>query len=208
MRLMLIAGILFTSSLASAAMPDLTTLTCDRAKYLVRVNGAINMTSGSNEYVRYVKDASWCYSDENWMEAAFVETLDSDDCFIGWVCMKNPHESLSSSSDDNNNESSIPSDPGPTDPGPTDPGPTDPGPTDPDDGDDGEDPGPVDPGPTDPGPTDPGPTDPDDPGPTDPDDPGPTDPGPTDPDDPGPTDPDDPGPTDPDDPGPVDPDDV
>lgn len=78
------------STATAMARPDTTKMTCSAAAHLVASSGAIVLSSGDGIYDRYVSNQSYCQRDET-TQAAWVETKDNGQCFIGYTCTENEH---------------------------------------------------------------------------------------------------------------------
>jgi hypothetical protein len=76
--------VLCSASLAHAR-PSTVNMTCAQAAELVRVNGAIVLSTGDGTYDRFVADQSYCAYDEM-LKPAWVQTRDASACYIGFTC--------------------------------------------------------------------------------------------------------------------------
>jgi hypothetical protein len=65
--------------------PDSTRMSCRQAAGLVQARGALVLGTGRHTYDRYVRDRSFCEITEI-AEPAFAPTLDTPQCFVGYVC--------------------------------------------------------------------------------------------------------------------------
>ena len=78
--------------LASAATaqegPNARAMTCAQTKAIIQEKGAALINSGPNVFNRYVKDAAYCLQDQ-YLAPAWVRTLDSKACLIGYICSDN-----------------------------------------------------------------------------------------------------------------------
>jgi hypothetical protein len=84
---------LFLASLPAATAlaqegPNARTMTCAQTKAIIQSKGASLINSGPDVYNRYVKDAAYCLEDQ-YLAPAWVRTLDSKACFIGYYCTDN-----------------------------------------------------------------------------------------------------------------------
>ena len=84
-----LAAALALSSLATGALaqarPLSTRMTCGQAAGMVAARGALVLGTGLHTYDRYVRDGSFCEITEI-TERAFVPTVDSPYCFVGYTC--------------------------------------------------------------------------------------------------------------------------
>ena len=83
MKTLIIA--LALASTPAFAMPSTTNLTCGEAASLVASHGAIVLRTGAHTYDRYVAHQGYCSLGEV-ARPAWVPTLDSAQCFIGYYC--------------------------------------------------------------------------------------------------------------------------
>jgi len=78
------------SSASAFARPSTTNMACADAAALVKAKGAIVLSTGAYTYDRFVAHAGYCGAGEKAL-GAWVNTADSDSCFIGYVCKNRGH---------------------------------------------------------------------------------------------------------------------
>lgn len=88
MRMSLGAAMLMLLSTSAIAepMPLSLTMRCYQVAALVRSRGAVVLRTGPYTYDRYVSHAGFCVLGET-TEPAWVPTLDTPQCFIGYRCV-------------------------------------------------------------------------------------------------------------------------
>lgn len=69
----------------SAGRINSNTLSCSGARLLVAQKGAVLMQTGRHTFDRYVRGIGYCAPGE-YVDRAFVPTLDRPKCAIGYVC--------------------------------------------------------------------------------------------------------------------------
>jgi hypothetical protein len=79
--------------LASAAVaqprPDTLRLSCAQARAIVQSQGAVVLSTGPFAYERFVRDSSFCFRPDR-TEPAWVATLDTPQCPVGFRCVSRP----------------------------------------------------------------------------------------------------------------------
>ena len=79
-------ALILSTSLAHAQRPNTTAMTCSQAVNLVNTHGAIVLSTGRFTYDRYVGRHGFCMPGQ-YMKRAFVPTLDTQRCRIGYICV-------------------------------------------------------------------------------------------------------------------------
>lgn len=75
------------SSVDAYARPDVRTMTCAQAKYMVQANGAVVFTFTNNTYDRVVKNRRFCDRHEDASKSIIVKTKDKNRCNVGKKCV-------------------------------------------------------------------------------------------------------------------------
>jgi hypothetical protein len=86
--LSLFLGSLLAATALAQEGPNARAMTCAQTKAIIQSKGASLINSGPDVYNRYVKDAAYCLEDQ-YLAPAWVRTLDSKACFIGYYCTDN-----------------------------------------------------------------------------------------------------------------------
>lgn len=71
--------------------PNARAMTCAQTKAIIQSKGAALINSGPDVFNRYVKDAAYCLEDQ-YLQPAWVRTLDNKACFIGYYCSDNRYD--------------------------------------------------------------------------------------------------------------------
>jgi hypothetical protein len=88
MKKLLFSGIalsLVATSVSAQTRPSSVAMTCRQAAGLVAARGAVVLGTGGYTYDRFVADRRFCLMTEV-TEAAWVPTLDTPQCFVGYRC--------------------------------------------------------------------------------------------------------------------------
>jgi len=64
---------------------------CEASRQLVFARGAVILGTGGHTYDRFVRDRSFCEYTE-YAQSAFVPSLDTPQCFVGYRCKQGPRE--------------------------------------------------------------------------------------------------------------------
>ena len=91
MKSLIVIAAIFASSIASAAIQDTMSRTCQENRALVKRNGVLVMTTNGGKQTRYVADGSWCFGDQN-AEQAWVATASGRHCPMAFVCVDKPSD--------------------------------------------------------------------------------------------------------------------
>jgi len=87
--------ILTVSALMTGAQaqtrPSTTNLPCGASQQLVLARGAIVLGTGGYTYDRFVRDQTFCATGE-YAREAFVPSLDTPQCFVGYRCEQGPRD--------------------------------------------------------------------------------------------------------------------
>ncbi len=71
--------------------PSTVTRPCYAGQQLVFARGAVVLSTGPHSYDRFVRDRSFCEFNE-YITPAFVPSLDTPQCFVGYRCKAGPRE--------------------------------------------------------------------------------------------------------------------
>jgi hypothetical protein len=77
--------------LQAQTRPSTPNLPCHRSRELVAAYGAIVLGTGGYTYDRFVRDRSFCEFNE-FVRPAFVPSLDTPQCFVGYRCIPGPRD--------------------------------------------------------------------------------------------------------------------
>jgi hypothetical protein len=87
--------VLVLSALTTGAQAQTRPLTvsmpCEASRQLVLARGAVVLGTGGYTYDRFVRDQSFCAIGE-YTRQAFVLSLDTPTCFVGYSCKQGPRE--------------------------------------------------------------------------------------------------------------------
>ena len=71
--------------------PSTVNRPCSESRQLVLARGAAVLGTGAHTYDRFVRDVSFCAVAE-YIQSAYVPSLDTPRCFIGYRCKAGPRE--------------------------------------------------------------------------------------------------------------------
>nr|WP_319514079.1 hypothetical protein [uncultured Cohaesibacter sp.] len=80
-----IAAIASTSSAFAAAQVNSQDLTTSQARQLVQEQGSVLISTGANQFDRYVANDSYCGVGSN-AQPAYIPTSNSDASLVGYTC--------------------------------------------------------------------------------------------------------------------------
>ncbi|SFO51317.1 hypothetical protein SAMN04488056_107108 [Cohaesibacter marisflavi] len=80
-----IAAIASTSSVFAAAQVDSRDLTASQARQLVQEQGSVLISTGANQFDRYVANGSYCGVGSD-AQPAYIPTANSDASLVGYTC--------------------------------------------------------------------------------------------------------------------------
>jgi hypothetical protein len=88
-----LAVLLALSTTAASAQPRLSSVTqpCGASQQYVFARGAVVLGTGGYTYDRFVRDRNFCEFNQ-FLEPAFVPSLDTPQCFVGYRCKDGPND--------------------------------------------------------------------------------------------------------------------
>ncbi|MBB4041769.1 hypothetical protein GGR34_003450 [Microvirga flocculans] len=89
--LILLAVAAFASDAQAQSRPSTVAMTCSASRQLVMSRGAVVLGTGGYTYDRFVRDGSFCLVGE-YTQTAFVPSLDTPQCFVGYRCKAGPRD--------------------------------------------------------------------------------------------------------------------